>query len=192
VLCTLGRVDRLAEKDGVDAIILSLAKSAEGMRVQEAYREGVISALAFGRLRQELGVREVLAVALSRRKFSFPVERVVFGSVLYRLFGAGSDRQCHRLLRDVWVPGLGEVGLHHLDRAMTFLGEENDRIEEGLFSRNRDLFIELRLVFFDTTSFYFHGEGRELGERGYSRARRPEFNQVVVGALLSGEEADCL
>ena len=38
VLCTLGRVDKLAERGGVDAIILSLAKFAEGVRVQEAYR----------------------------------------------------------------------------------------------------------------------------------------------------------
>ena len=63
---------------------------------------------------------------------------------------------------------------------MRFLGEEKDRIEEGLFFRNRDLFSRLKLVFFDTTSFYFHGEGGELGERGYSRDRRPELKQVVA------------
>ena len=137
-------------------------------------------ALVFGRLWQELGLKEILEERLKGRKFSFPVERVVFGSVLHRLFEAGSDRQCYRFLRDVWVPELGEVGLHHLYRAMGFLGEEKDRIEEGLFCRNRDLFSELRLVFLDTTSFYFHGEGGELGERGYSRDRRPELKQVVV------------
>lgn len=196
VLCTLGRLDKLEERGGVDAIILSLAKFAERVRVQEAYREGDLAALGdrvvgpglvFGRLWEELGVREVLAEVLLGRRFSFPVERVVFASVLHRLFEAGSDRQCHRFLRDVWVPGLGEVGLHHLYRAMRFLGEEKDRIEEGLFARNRDLFSEVRLVFFDTTSFYFHGEGGELGERGYSRDRRPELKQVVAGALLAGD-----
>lgn len=70
---------------------------------------------------------------------------------------------------------------------MRFLGEGKDRIEEKLFARNRDLFTDLRLVFFDTTSLYFHGEGGELGARGHSRDRRPELNQVVVGALLSGD-----
>ena len=103
----------------MDAVILSLAKFAEGVRVQEAYREGDISGLGervvgptlvFGRLWEELGVRGVLEEVLSGRRFSFPVERVVFASVLHRLFEAGSDRQCHRFLRDVWVPGLGEVG----------------------------------------------------------------------------------
>ncbi|HNR24973.1 MAG TPA: IS1634 family transposase [Candidatus Bipolaricaulis anaerobius] len=79
------------------------------------------------------------------------------------------------------------MALYHLYRAMRFLGEGKDRIEEKLFARNRDLFTDLRIVFFDTTSLYFHGEGGELGARGHSRDHRPELNQVVVGALLSGD-----
>ncbi|MCR4392593.1 MAG: hypothetical protein NUV94_07555, partial [Candidatus Acetothermia bacterium] len=59
------------------------------------------------------------------------------------------------------------------------LGEEKNRIEEQLFSRNRDLFTDLRLVFFDTTSLYVHGEGGELGARGHSRDHRPELNAVL-------------
>ncbi len=42
VLCNLGRMDVLAEKGGVDAVILSLAKFAEKVQLQEAYREGEI------------------------------------------------------------------------------------------------------------------------------------------------------
>ena len=66
VLCTLGRLDRLAERGGGDAVILSLAKFAERVRVEEAYREGDLAALedrvvgpalVFGRLWEELGVR---------------------------------------------------------------------------------------------------------------------------------------
>ncbi|MBV8400926.1 MAG: transposase, partial [Acetobacteraceae bacterium] len=40
-----------------------------------------------------------------------------------------------------------------------------DRLEETLFERRRDLFTEVELVFFDTTSLYFEGEGgQSLGE----------------------------
>ena len=78
-----------------------------------------------------------------------------------------------------------DLELHHLYRAMRFLGENREAIEEGLFSFRRDLFSQVRLMFFDTASLYFHGEGGGLGERGYSRDRRPELNQVVLGALLS-------
>jgi transposase len=39
--------------------------------------------------------------------------------------------------------------------------------------------------FFDTTSIYFEGEGGEtLGEKGHSRDRRSDLNQMVVGAVL--------
>ena len=36
-----------------------------------------------------------------------------------------------------------------------------DRIEEDLFAHRRDLFTDLQLVFFDTTSIYFEGQGGE-------------------------------
>jgi hypothetical protein len=36
-----------------------------------------------------------------------------------------------------------------------------DESEERIFQRRRDLFRSLDLVFFDTTSFYFEGEGGE-------------------------------
>ena len=34
-----------------------------------------------------------------------------------------------------------------------------DVIEEHLFARRRDLFTEVDIVFFDTTSLYFEGHG---------------------------------
>ena len=49
-----------------------------------------------------------------------------------------------------------------------------DLIEERLFARRRDLFTDLSVVFMDTTSLYFEGEGgAELGERGHSKDYRP-------------------
>ena len=63
-----------------------------------------------------------------------------------------------------------------------------DLIEERLFDRRRDLFTSLDRVFFDTTSIYVEGEGREtLGQRGHSKDSRPDLNQMVVGVVLDGE-----
>jgi transposase len=60
-----------------------------------------------------------------------------------------------------------------------------DLIEERLFERRRDLFTGLDLVFFDTTSIYFEGEGGEtIGQRGHSKDSRPDLKQMVVGAVL--------
>ena len=49
-----------------------------------------------------------------------------------------------------------------------------DRIEEALFERRRDLFSEVGLVFFDTTSIYFEGRGGQtLGQQGSARITDP-------------------
>ena len=61
-------------------------------------------------------------------------------------------------------------------------------IEEKIFARNLDLFTELNIVFLDTTSLYFEGEGGEtIGQRGYSKDQRPDLKQMVVGVVLDGE-----
>jgi hypothetical protein len=130
------------------------------------------------------------------------VERAIFLTVLHRLLSPGSDRAAERWREDYAIAGLQGLELHHLYRAMAWLGEPlpdqggatpfsprctKDRIEEALFARGRDLFSELELVFFDTTSIYFEGEGGEtLGQRGYSKDHRPDLKQLVVGAVLDG------
>ncbi len=63
-----------------------------------------------------------------------------------------------------------------------------DRIEEALFAHRRDLCTDLQLVFFDTTSISFEGNGGEdIGQRGFSKAHRPDLYQMVVGAVLDGQ-----
>lgn len=63
-----------------------------------------------------------------------------------------------------------------------------DLAEKRLFERKRNLFSSLELVFFDTTSIYFDGEGGEtLGQYGYSKDHRPDRKQMVVGVVLDQE-----
>jgi transposase len=43
----------------------------------------------------------------------------------------------------------------------------------------------VELVFFDTTSLYFEGQGGEsLGQRGHNKDHRPDLRQMVVGLAL--------
>lgn len=142
----------------------------------------------------------IIGGLLAGRKFEFDVERTIFLTVLHRLFVSGSDRSCDQWRRDYAINGTDSVALHHTYRAMAFLGEaldeqeettpfaprcSKDLIEEGLFDRQRNLFSGLELVFFDTTSIYFEGEGGEtIGQFGHSKDSRPDRKQMVVGAIL--------
>jgi hypothetical protein len=155
--------------------------------------------LVFERLWEETGCRAVITELLAARRFAFPVERAVFATVLHRLMVSGSDRACERWMEAYRIDGAEQLELHHLYRAMSWLGEAladqsgatrarrrtKDRIEEQLFQRRRSLFCDLSVVLFDTTSLYFYGAGgTSLGRRGKSKAHRPDLRQVIVGVVL--------
>jgi hypothetical protein len=194
VLLTLGRLDRLTSAGSTDALLRSLARFGQRVRLMEAgdLEKGPSQQLGpdlvFGRLWQTTGVQRALRELLRGRSFEFPVERAVYLTVLHRLFVSGSDRAAERWRRDVVVPGAEGLELHHLYRAMRWLGEAKEEVEEALFAGRRDLFTELSLAFFDTTSLYFEGRGGEsLGQYGHSKDHRPDLRQMVVGAVLTGD-----
>jgi Transposase DDE domain len=214
VLATLGRLDELQQRGAVDSLLRSGARFADKLLVLTAHQRGELTAvrtlrlgavLIFERLWRETGCAAVLEQLLGQRRFEFAVERAVFLTVLHRLLAPGSDRAADRWKHDYQLDGAAELGLHHLYRAMAWLGEQlpddeqrgstrlvplctKDRIEEGLFGRRRDLFTQLQVVFFDTTSIYFEGEGGdELGQYGHSKDHRPDLYQMVVGAVLDGD-----
>ena len=164
VLCTLGREDSLIADGVTDGLLRSLARFGRQVKLVGEYQKGRLEAgvvrqlgpdLVFGRLWQVMGVQQVLNDLLGERRFEFPVERAIYLGVLHRLFESGSDRSGERWRRDVRIPGAEELQLHHFYRAMRWLGEVKDIVEESLFRRRQDLFTELSLAFFDTTSLYF-------------------------------------
>jgi transposase len=207
VIATLGRLDQLQAKGEIESIIKSLARFSEkvllvlsGKTQVHVFARKIGPALIFERLWQELGIHKVIESLLSNRKFSFDVERAIFITVLHRLFVSGSDRSCIKWQRNYKIAGSDGIDLHHLYRAMAFLGEElsdqrdktplaprciNDLVEEGLFHERRDLFTGLDFVFLDTTSIYFEGKGGDtIGNKGHSKDHRPDLNQMVVGTIL--------
>lgn len=194
VLFTVGRLDKLTATGSVDSLLRSLARFGQTVRLMETgdLEKGPSRQLGpdlvFGRLWQTTGVQQTLNDLLQDRSFEFPVERAIYLTVLHRLFTSGSDRAAHYWRRDVVIPGAQDLQLHHLYRAMRWLGETKDEVEEAMFAGRRDLFTDLSLAFFDTTSLYFEGQGGEtLGKYGHSKDHRPDLRQMVVGAVLTGD-----
>jgi hypothetical protein len=194
VIATLGRLDKLSEKGQIEGILRSLARFSDKIKLTEQYQAGKLKAtrvsrigpdLMVGRLWSELGIDQEIESLLEGRKYGFSVERAVYLATLSRLFFPGSDRKAHRIARDYRISGGADLELHHLYRAMAWLGENREKIEELLFLRHRNLFSSLSLVFFDTTTLYFEGRGgQSLGRKGYSRDRRPDEAQMVVGVVM--------
>ena len=211
ILLRLGRLDELLASGKLDSLVQSLGKYSEKLAILGAHAAGesivtrsarIGPALIFQRIWQACSINQVLSALLKDRRFEFSVERAIFVTVLHRLFAPGSDRAAEKWKEDYAIEGAAGLSLHHLYRAMAWLGEVlpkdqqsdatpfaprtiKDLIEEDLFARKRDLFSDLSMVFFDTTSIYFQGEGGEtVGHRGHSKDHRPDLKQMVVGIVL--------
>src|SRR5512132_1337146 len=214
VIATLGRLDQLQQSGHLDGLLVSGARLSRNVLLLSAHAKGQLTTittrhvgpvLIFERLWQQTGCQRVIQQLLEGRRFECDVERAVFLTVLHRLVHPGSDRAADKWKADYPIEGGDALQLHHLYRAMAWLGEElphdqqagkttfaprctKDRIEEDLFAHRRDLFTDLQLVFFDTTSIYFEGEGgQDIGQRGFSKDHRPDLYQMVVGAVLDGQ-----
>ena len=208
VLATLGRLDALKENGELDRLLRSGARLTETAMLLSAVQTGeptTIDArrigppLLFERLWRDSFCRSVIEHLLADRKFAFPVERAVFLTVLHRIMDPGSDRAAEKWRSAYSISGMDAIDLHHLYRAMAWLGEEladqqgsglvartnKDLIEEQLFAKRRNLFNDVGLAIFDTTSLYFEGNGGiTLGRRGHSKDARPDLHQMVLGVVI--------
>ena len=208
VLATLGRLDALKETGELERLLRSGARLTEtGMLLSgvengetttiEAKRIG--PPLLFERLWRDSSCRSVIEHLLADRKFEFPVERAVFLTVLHRIMDPGSDRAAEKWRSAYSIAGMDAIDLHHLYRAMAWLGEgladqqgrglvprtNKDLIEEQLFAKRRSLFNDVGLAIFDTTSLYFEGGGgTTLGRHGHSKDSRPDLHQMVLGVVI--------
>ena len=214
VIATLGRFEELQASGQLDRLVRSGARFAtKAMVLSAASNDATIKiavrrigpALVFERLWEETGCRAVIAELAGKRGHKFALERAVFLTVLHRLFVSGSDRAADRWREDYAIAGVEGLTLHHLYRAMAWLGEElpekeqdgrtpfaprcqKDVVEERLFAHRRDLLTRLDLVFMDTTSLYFEGAGGQtLGQHGYSKDHRPDLRQMILAVLIDGD-----
>ncbi|MEK7289916.1 MAG: IS1634 family transposase [Planctomycetota bacterium] len=212
VMMTLGNYQHWKDSGKLDSLLASGARLSEKLAVISEHQAGKSRPVSckcigpdkiFGRLWDELGLGDIIRSCALERKFKFDVERAVYRTVMHRIFESGSDRASLKWDDDFEIAGAEDLDLQHLYRAMGFLGGPikdqrgamkfaprctKDLVEERLFGGRRDLFSNLSMVFFDTTSIYFEGEGGEtLGEYGYSKDHRSDRKQMLVGVVIDGD-----
>lgn len=124
------------------------------------------------------------------------LERILFALVAGRALAPSSKLEATRWIREeVYVPGLSEVDHTSCYRAMDWLLEHLEALQETVFFAVADLLqLDVDLIFFDTTSTYFEvafedGEldGTDVGlrQRGHSKDSRPDLPQVVIGMAVT-------
>lgn len=198
VLLSLGRVERL-EQDQIRRLVVSLSRYLETGAVPEGGRLGEVRDYGLIYLADVLWRRlelpKFFAKQLKGRKYDAPVERALFALVAHRLVDPSSKLACWDWIEaDAYLPDCRELRLQHLYRAMDFLDDAHESLEQALYLHRRNLFDQVQLVYYDTTSTYFEcddpsdePEQYGLRQRGYSRDLRPDRRQIVLGLATDQE-----
>ena len=134
IIRNLGRKEVVEAGGDLDRLARSAARLSQRSMILSLVVDGSMpnltcrrigAPLLFERLWQESGCRAVVEGLLAARRFEFAVERAVFLTVLHRLMVSGSDRACEHWRDDYHIDDIDGLDLHHLYRAMSWLGEES-------------------------------------------------------------------
>jgi len=214
----LGRKDRL-DTEALKRLIGSLSRyldpeEAASVRAEVGLQAGFefLGAKQYGGtylldgLWQRLGIAGVLKKLASKRGFGVPVERLLFALVANRALSPGSKLAAESWVSDeAFIDGLDSVEVQQLYRAMDFLLESHDEVQQEVFHSVRNVLnLEVDLIFVDTTSTYFEIEHEDadsldddgadddhaaaepgLRKRGYSKDSRPDLAQAVLGFAVT-------
>jgi transposase len=211
VIHNLGRED-LLDRDALIRLVRSIGRFLGG---EDGLRAGAPHGFEFvaapecggphvvGELWAQLGIGKAIGRVAGSSRGRSGVERAIFTMVCQRCLEPSSKLEATRWVgRDVVIDGVDAFSDDQLYRAMDFLLECSERVQESVFFSVAHLLnLEVDVVFFDTTSTYFEidvddpaddddpegaGDG-SLRRRGHSKDRRPDLPQVVIGLAVTRE-----
>ena len=220
VIHNLGREDML-DREALERLVRSIQRFLGG---EEALRAGAPHGFEFvcapecggphviDALWAELGIGKTIGrAAAGTGRGRSGVERAIFTMVCQRALEPASKLEATRWVgRDVAIDGVAGVSDDELYRAMDFLLECSERVQESVFFSVASLLnLEVDVIFFDTTSTYWETEPCEqtpeyeddeqhapgeadgndgsLRRLGHSKDHRPDLPQVVIGLAVTRE-----
>jgi len=194
-LLALGRAGEDRMEEVVAAIarhkeIFTILELAKSISVENTYILGPL--LILQRMFETSGIDGVLkSVSNKHPKLGFDLRSLVFTMAAARFVKAGSKLKIYDHWLDRFYPEMIEenIELHQLYRALDILVLHKDEIETGLFWHGRDLLSQkVDVVLYDLTTLRFESTRTDLGSLrkfGYSKERRSDCTQVVLGLLVT-------
>jgi len=131
---------------------------------------------------------QLLAKRIQSKQFKTPIIQAVFAMVANRCLAPSSKLAITDWVKNsVYIPNLPTIDVQVLYRAMDFLLQYQTELEQEIYWSVADILnLEVDILFFDTTSSYFETEQlTELKQRGYSKDKRRDLPQVVIGLAVT-------
>ncbi|HVA19358.1 MAG TPA: IS1634 family transposase [Solirubrobacteraceae bacterium] len=216
VIHNLGREDML-DREALVRLVRSIQRflgGEDGLRAGAPHGFEFLSAAesggphVVGELWAALGIGKAINRVAGTGRGRSGVERAIFTMVCQRCLEPASKLEATRWVgRDVLIEGVQGVSDDQLYRAMDFLLECSERVQESVFFSVAHLLnLEVDVIFFDTTSTYWETEPGEdpdeeeqdeqrtagetdgpLRRQGHSKDHRPDLPQVVIGLAVTRE-----
>jgi hypothetical protein len=214
VIHNFGREDML-DREALVRLVRSIQRflgGEDGLRAGAPHGFQFLSAAesggphVVGQLWAALGIGKAINRVAGTARGCSGVERAIFTMVCQRCLEPASKLEATRWVgRDVVIDGVGGVSDDQLYRAMDFLLECSERVQESVFFSVAHLLnLEVDVIFFDTTSTYWETEPGEdpeeedeqpstgetdgpLRRQGHSKDHRPDLPQVVIGLAVTRE-----
>jgi Transposase DDE domain len=199
VLFRLGEASALRASGQLDRIIAALQAHAERrwLPADELAADAAPAVGSVGAVHtmwQRLGL-EVWFAKVGAERGAVALESAVLAMVANRLVDPCSKRRLSEWVEaDVVMPdGFTPPVLQQYYRALDAVAATKDETEAQLYATLTDLTnLDLRLVCYDLTSTYFEGSRRPSDRFpskafGYSRDRRSDRPQVVIGLLCTAD-----
>ena len=195
-LLALGRVQESRLEELILAIqkhsdLVTASQLAKEVSVEKTYILGPL--LILEKLFEKLGISEILHDLPKGRRTSFDLQKILFALVASRFIDPGSKLKVFERQKMFFYPGLfkSDMKLHQIYRVLDVLAKNKDKIEKSLYWRGRDLFnAQVDIVLYDLTTLRFESQRTDLGELrqfGYSKERRGDMVQCVLGLLVDRE-----
>lgn len=159
---------------------------ADGVTIEEAREAGPVH--VGHQMWRQLGLAEILSSAgLSERACTLS-EVITLNRLMFPLSEHAMPDWIRRTaLGDILGTDFSKLIDEALYRNLDKLHPNRERIERELAERERTLFnLDDTVYLYDLTSTYFEGQAKRnpQAKRGYSRDKRPDCKQLVVGLVL--------
>ena len=190
---------RVANDDRIDLPARKFPPDAGIDDIEQVFDYGVL--YAAHALWEELGIGPRLRDTMQQAGGDAPHDTALFAMTANRLARPASKLACYAqwLAEDVYWPEAKGLALEHLYRAMDFLLQHIEALEQEIFYRTADLLnADVDLIFWDTTTLYFEIDDDDedearwhdqaipaLRKRGHHKEGRDGNPQVVVGLALT-------
>lgn len=192
IIATIGNLDTLG-REKIDSLIDGLCKFSKRkiLSIKDLVSKKTLhygSVLVIKKIWDKLKLDQIISSSLRGKNFEFEIEKAAFIMVANRLIKPQSKLSLTRWQKKIYLPKSPGSALkyQHFWRSLDYLAKVKGQIERALFYQLCDLFsLKLNLVFYDITSSYFEGNKCRLAKFGYSRDRRPDKRQILLGLLVT-------